>query len=120
MSIIDQFLVEIEQILKAKNGGKLQDYLVLEPPLPPLYNKIVSELRQIYPADKQDLLESKCEQILSVDDEGDAGSWTAFVSFLVQYFAFLRDVNVEQLLETHDMLKSLLKLVCTLRPLGVC
>jgi hypothetical protein len=107
---LDQFLGEIAQILRTKNSSKLQDYLVLEPPLPNLYNQLVSELRRSYAAPKQDQLEAKCKKALPEDDEGQfGGSWPAFISFIAQYFAFLRDVDVEQLVETHDMLKSLLK-----------
>ncbi|MCJ1284655.1 hypothetical protein MMC26_003990 [Xylographa opegraphella] len=114
MATIDQFLSEINQILRSKNGPKLCDYLVLEPPLPPLYNVIVNELRQNFPISKQDALEAQCRKRLPEYDEGDVGgSWRSFISFLVQYFVFLRDVNVEQLLETHDILKALLQ-SCTL------
>ena len=113
MATIDQFLTEIANILRTKDGPKLCDYLVLEPPLPPLYNIIVTELRAIYGPSKQNALESQCKKLLPEDDEGEAGgSWTAFISFLVQYFVFLRDVNVNHLLETYNMLKSLLKSVC--------
>ena len=109
---LDQFLNEISQILAAKDGPKLQDFLVLEPPLPPLYTSIVSELHKVFPIDKQTILEAKLKKSLPEDNEGDrGGSWTAFLSFLLQYFGFLRDVDVEQLVETHDMLKSLLTLV---------
>ena len=109
---IDQFLSEIAIILRERNGLKLQDYLVLEPPLPPLYTAIVTELRQSFPPARHDSLEEKCKKVLS-GDEGDTArdSWTAFISFMLQYFAFLRDVNVEHLVETHDALKSLLKSV---------
>ena len=118
MSTIDKFLSDINQILRSKNGLKLQNYLVLEPPLPPLYNVIVQELRQNFPANKQGALEAKCKKSLPEYDEGElGGSWTSFISFLVQYFVFLRDVNIEQLLETHDMLKSLLQFVLCLRSL---
>ena len=53
----------------------------------------------------------KCKSLLPDYDEDkeEGGAWTPFVSFLVQYFTFLRDVNAEQLVETHDALKGLLK-----------
>ena len=110
--IIDQFLTEIGIILREKNGKKLQEFLLIEPPLPQLYTVIVTELRQTFLFDRQAQLETKCSKTLPEDQEGsEGGSWTAFLSFLVQYFVFLRDVNVEQLVETHDMLKALLKSV---------
>ena len=110
-STIDQFLSEIAIILRERNGLKLQDYLILEPPLPPLYSTIVTELRQSFPPTRRDDLEEKCKRLLSEDEGDTGGSWTAFISFMLQYFAFLRDVNIEHLVETHDALKSLLKSV---------
>lgn len=107
---IDKFLGEIARILREKNGNQLQDFLLLEPPLPPLYNLIVTELRQSFPAGSQDALEAKCKSFLPESEEGDdGGSWLSFISFTLKYFAFLRDVDVNDLVETHDMLKGLLK-----------
>lgn len=107
----DKFLGEIGQILRFKDGTKLQDYLLIEPPLPPLYTVIVQELKRQYPKTAHDLLDKKCAIALPEYEDGSAagGSWTAFITFLVQYFGFIRDINPQQLVETHDMLKSLLK-----------
>lgn len=116
---LDQFLAEIAGIIKEKNGIRLQEYLIYEPPLPLLYNKIVSEIKQVYPPSGQKALENKCISFIPEYDEGeDGGSRTAFVMFMVKYFAFLRDVNTDNLIETHDMLKTLLKCVAysLLRP----
>lgn len=115
---IDKFLTEIAGILREKNATQLRDYMVLEPPLPPLYNQIVSELKTSYPVFNQAPLEAKCKEFIPEYEESEeGGSWTSFITFLLKYFTFLRDVNVEQLVETHDMLKSLLKfvLLCTVK-----
>lgn len=109
-----QFLQEIARILSTKDGPKLQAYLLLEPPLPPLYQVLVSELRQTYPPGTEERLEAQCKALLPEYDEEQeevGGAWTAFVAFLVQYLAFLRDVDAGQLVETHDLLKALLKYV---------
>lgn len=107
---IDKFLGEIIKILLAKDGAQLQDYLLIEPPLPALYNQIVAELKQVYPANSQTALENKVKSFIPERDEDDAnGSRLPFISFMVKYFSFLRDVNVDNLVETHDMLKALLK-----------
>ena len=107
---LDQFLGEIAGIIKDKQGVRLQEYLIYEPPLPPLYNNIVSEIRQFYPPNSQKALENKCISFIPEYEEGDeGGSRTAFVMFMVKYFSFLRDVNVDNLIETHDLLKALLK-----------
>lgn len=109
---LDQFLGEIAGIIKEKNGTQLQEYLIYEPPLPPLYNKIVSEIKQFYPTNSQKALENKCISFIPEYDEGDdGGSRTSFIMFMVKYFTFLRDVNVDNLIETHDLLKALLKYV---------
>ena len=108
----EKFLAEIARILREKNGVQLQDYMLLEPPLPPLYNQLVLELKQTYPVFNQARLEKRVLDFIPDYVEGeDGGSNASFISFLVKYFSFLRDVNVEQLVETHDMLKSLLKSV---------
>ena len=109
---VDKFLEEIAGIIKEKNGTRLQEYLIYEPPLPPLYNKIVSEIKQFYPPNSQKALENKCISFIpEYDEDDDGGSRTTFVIFMVKYFAFLRDVNVDNLIETHDLLKALLKYV---------
>lgn len=109
-----QFLHEIAQILHTKDGPNLQAYLLLEPPLPPLYQVLIAELQQAYPPGAEESLEARCKALLPEYDEEKeeaGGAWTAFVTFLVQYFAFLRDVDAGQLVETHDQLKGLLKYV---------
>ena len=108
---LNQFIQELAPILRNKDGLKLRTYLILEPPLPTLYTVLIGELRQRYPEyNPLDMLESQCKERLPEDDEGDeGGAWTAFITFLVQYFTFLRDVNVDQLVETYDKLRSLLK-----------
>ena len=110
--VLDEFLRGLPPILGTKDGAKLQQYLLIEPPLPERYNDLVNELRQFYPAGTNERLDQKCSGMLPEDQgEGTGGSWTAFISFLVQYFNFVRDVDPSQLVETLDMLKSLLKCV---------
>lgn len=107
---IDRFLGEIIRVVQDNNGGQLQDFLLIEPPLPPLYTQIVTELRQVYPTGSQHALESKCKSFIPEYVEGDdGGSRASFITFMVRYFAFLRDVDVNNLVQTHDMLKALLK-----------
>ena len=106
---LDQFLPGIAQILRTRDGPKLQDFLAIEPPLPPIYHTLANELRQSFPQDQSKALEQKCEASLPQSDGDQPGAWPAFVSFLVQYFLFLRDVNPEQLVETHEKLKALLR-----------
>lgn len=109
--MLDRFIGEIRQLLESKNGDELQRYLIIEPPFSESYSAIIDELRQRFPAGSQDRLEKKCESLLPEyeDDGSKGGSWPAFISFLVQYFNFVRDVDASKLVETHDMIKSLLR-----------
>lgn len=104
---LDQFLFEISKALRTRDGAKLQDVLVLEPPFAPIYQAVIAELRSSF--QKQELLDKKCETALPPDDGTSGGSWPAFISFLVQYLGFIRDVDVSQLVETHNQLRALLK-----------
>lgn len=107
---IDRFLGEIARIVKEKDGAGLQQYLVIEPPLPPLYGQIVMELKQTFPIFNEGALEKKCIEFIPDYEEGeDGGSRISFISFLVKYFVFLRDVDSNNLIQTHSMLKALLK-----------
>lgn len=111
---IDEFLEEVRGLLRDKNGIKLQDVMLLEPPLPPSYHRLVSELKQSFPEHSEDALLTKCASFLpeydaDYDEKDGGGSSPAFATFAVRYFAFLRDVDVDDLVETHDLLKNLLK-----------
>ena len=106
---LDLFLQEIAGTLRGKNGARLQDLLLLEPPFTPIYETLINELRQVFPQDRQDSLEQKLDRILPKEDGNTGWSWPSFVIFLVQYFAFIRDVDVSQLVQTHTDLKALLK-----------
>lgn len=115
-STIAQFLEEVRGLLREKNGIKLQDVMLLEPPLPPSYHLLISDLRQSFPRGSEEVLWGKCSSYLSeydVDhDERDGGGLSsAFATFALKYFEFLRDVDVDALVETHDMLRNLLKFV---------
>lgn len=109
-TVLDQFLAGIAELLKTRDGAKLQDYLQIEPPLPEIYAQMINELRQNYPASKDAELHRRCEGVVPRSKGG--SSWSAFPVFMKLYFAFLRDVNVENLLETYNLLKGLLKYVC--------
>lgn len=106
-TVLDQFLAGIGDLVKRRDGAKLQDFLQIEPPLPDIYRQMVNELRQRYPSEQDAELQRRCEGLVSRAKGG--SPWPAFPIFMKLYFAFLRDVNVDNLLETYDMLKGLLK-----------
>ncbi|KAL9577326.1 MAG: hypothetical protein Q9212_006435 [Teloschistes hypoglaucus] len=106
---IDKFLREIARIMHEKNGTQILNYLHYEPPWPPLYSQMITELKRVYPVSQHDRLEKKCTATLPTEERGDGGgSFTSFISFMLGYFVFIRDVDVSQLLETHNKLKALL------------
>lgn len=110
-NVLQQFMTAIAELVKNRDGAKLQDFLQLEPPLNETYQQMVAELRYDYPdtpAKNKELLR-RCEQLVPSSKHG--SSWSAFPLFIRMYFTFLRDVYVENLLETYEQLKALLKYV---------
>lgn len=105
--VLDRFLSSIADLVRQRDGAKLQDFLQLEPPLPDVYQQMADELRQQYPAPKDSELQRRCEGL--IPRSKGSSQWIAFPTFIKLYFTFLRDVNVENLLETYNMLKRLLK-----------
>lgn len=106
--ILDQFLRSITDLIQNRDGAKLQDFLQIEPPLSDIYQQMILELRQRYPSPQGDNeLLQRCEG-LAPRAKG-SSSWIAFPTFMKLYFSFLRDVNVDNLLETYNRLRGLLK-----------
>lgn len=106
--VLDEFLRSVAELIQTRDGAKLQDYLQLEPPLSDIYQRMIHELRQRYPGPQGDNeLLQRCENL--VPHTKGSSSWSAFPTFMKLYFAFIRDVNLENLLETYNLLKSLLK-----------
>ncbi|RDW58976.1 uncharacterized protein DSM5745_11182 [Aspergillus mulundensis] len=106
--VLDTFISSLSEIVRDRDGAKLQDFLQIEPPLPDVYTQMVDELRRKYPNEspKEAELLRRCEGLVPKSKGG--STWTAFPTFMKLYFCFLRDANVENLLETYDMLKVLL------------
>lgn len=107
--ILDQFIGSVSELIQERDGSKLQDFLQIEPPLSDIYQRMIEELRQRYPPGPQSdtELQQRCE-ILVPRTKG-SSSWSAFPTFMRLYFSFLRDVNVENLLDTYNLLRALLK-----------
>lgn len=106
--VLDQFLGSLQELVQKRDGAKVQDFLQLEPPLSDIYQRMISELRQNYaPGSKTDTeLLQRCEPLVP---RSKGGSWTAFPTFVKLYLIFLRDMNTDNLLETYNQLKALLK-----------
>ncbi|KAI9851611.1 MAG: hypothetical protein M1838_003205 [Thelocarpon superellum] len=109
---LDNFLSSVYKLLQSKDAVQLRRYLLVEPPLPDIYSMMITELRQAFPAPRAEALSRKCETLLpeNVDrrPEDEVGSpWPGFLTFMKEYLEYLREVNVENLLETHQLLSSL-------------
>lgn len=106
--VLDQFLSSLAELVENRDGAKLQDFLQIEPPLSDIYLRMIDELRQRYPPSLQQDSEllKRCEAVSRFKG---GSSWTAFPTFLKLYLTFLRDVNVDNLLDTYNLLKGLLK-----------
>lgn len=110
MAIIEEFLTAICGFLRAKDAVKLQDWLRVEPPLPDHYYKLGAELKASY--QDSDALERYIEKLLPENNNGKAEEgdvWPGFLAFIKAYLEFWRDVNFEDLLETHVQLSELAK-----------
>lgn len=111
---IDTFLSAISNFLRCRDAVQLRGYILVEPPLPEIYATLTAEVRQCFPPGRGDALERKCNDMLPEDlnrrpDDEIGTSWSAFITFMKLYFEYLRDVNVDNLLETHQLLSGLTK-----------
>ena len=126
-STLGRFLAEINRILNERDAARLMDYLVIEPPYSASYTEMITELRREYPrhgnaghrngdSELERLCERELRDVLSSDStvgssSGGGMGWSAFGKFLVQYFVFLREVDVRggHLLETYNLLSEVLQ-----------
>ncbi|KAI9782432.1 MAG: hypothetical protein M1816_001884 [Peltula sp. TS41687] len=108
---LEEFLKGIHDLLRSRNSRQLRNYMLVEPPLPEIYYKLTFELRRAYPGKSDQSLEQKYHELFPEEEDGDGGeaqgtAWPGFLAFLTEYLRYLRDVNVENLLETHDQLSG--------------
>jgi hypothetical protein len=112
MALVDEYLRSISKLLRAKDAAELQFYLRVEPD-PQLTNKffqLSQELKSSYR--DSDVLERHITKLLPENDEanGDEGDvWPGFLAFMKEFLEYWRDVNFEDLLETHSQLSGLTK-----------
>ncbi|KAI9733825.1 MAG: hypothetical protein M1818_007092 [Claussenomyces sp. TS43310] len=114
MAVVEQFLTSISSFLRARDATKLRDWLKVEPPLPDQYYELSRELQASYR--DSDALEGHIAKLVPENgngkaDEGDV--WPGFLAFMKEYLEFWRDVNFDDLLETHQQLSSLVNACIT-------
>ena len=110
MPILDEFLTSISKFLRTRDAIQLRLFLRVEPPLPDQFLQLSQELKASYR--DGDILERHIEKLIPYNDDGkaDVGDvWPAFLIFVKEYLEFWRDVNFDDLLETHSQLSNLAK-----------
>lgn len=110
MAVLEQFLASILSFLRNRDAASLRDWLKVEPPLPGQYYQLGRELQSSYR--DGDALEQYIAKLLPEDgnakaDVGDV--WPGFLAFIKEYLEFWRDVNFDDLLQTHQQLSDLVK-----------
>lgn len=115
-AIETQFCDAVNSALQARDGPRLQSILVLEPPFGPIYQELIQSLKSQYPRNNSHS-EEELENIIrngvpeieeGEDEEGrPVPGWGQMASFLAAWMGFIRDVNVDNLLETYERLSEL-------------
>jgi hypothetical protein len=114
MAIVDEYLKSVLDLLRAKNSVELQFYLRVEPDprLPDNFLRLSQELKASYR--NGDVLERHIAKLLPESDDAKADEgdvWPGFLAFIKEYLEYWRDVNFDDLLETHSQLSGLAKFV---------
>jgi hypothetical protein len=112
MPVIDDYLRGVSQLLRTKNSSELKLFLRVEPPLPDNFVQLSQELKTSYR--DSNILERKITKLIPENEDfnSDGGDvWPGFLAFMKEYLEYWRDVNFEDLLETHSQLSGLAKYV---------
>jgi hypothetical protein len=104
--------------IQAWNAHQISAIVIIEPPFPADHEELIQSLRNNYPEDDEDA-DGRLEQLIkrvvtetaeSEDADGrPVQSWSAMVTFLIEWMAFLRDVDPSNLLEVYQRLGDLLQ-----------
>jgi hypothetical protein len=110
---LDGVLQKISNALAAADGTKLSEILQIAPPFHRKYDYLVDDVMDAYPLevdkdwDQNDFLEDHIKAMVQETGRDDAGGWTTMVKFLAGWLAFLRDVDMENLLDFYEALSEL-------------
>ncbi len=104
MAKLDDFLSAIYAFLQAGDAAKLRLWLRVEPPLPVEYTQLAQEMKA-FNGD----LEAYIERLIPEED----GVWPGALAFIREYLEFWRDVNFNNLVETHTQLSVLVNACIT-------
>lgn len=110
MSLVAQFLTQINKYVRLQQGDSLRAWLQVEPNSAKTYFDMAAELRAKFNTPSS--LEAVIETHLPIDDDvpdGKATAWPSFQSFMKDYLTLWRDINYDDLLGTHELLTALVK-----------
>lgn len=110
MSLVTQFLSQIQQQVRNQQGDQLRSWLQVEPESPKQYHDLANELRARF--SRQDAIDKVVEDALPQQDdlpEGQATAWPGLLAFVKDYLTYWRDVNFADLLGAHQLLSGLVK-----------
>jgi hypothetical protein len=108
MAILDGYLTSISDFLRTKDTAQLKQFLRVEPPVPEDFYQLGQELKTSWSDNKK--LEKHIENLVlqSADDTSDeGGAWPGFLNFMREYLIYWRDVNFDDLVDTHQRLSDL-------------
>lgn len=106
----------VNAAIAARNAVELQAIVLLEPPFPPAHQELIGSLQRKYP-ENDNASEHRLAQLVkrvvtetaeSQDEEGrPVQSWSAMVTFIVRWMTFLRDMDVDNLVQLFQLLSDL-------------
>jgi hypothetical protein len=109
MAVLELFLSSILKFVRAQDATSLQDYLRVEPPLPDNYAQMAKELQRFQNTTQIETFVTTSLPEKPANSGGDGDVWPGFIAFMVDYLDFWRNVNFEDLLNTHAQLNQLVK-----------
>ncbi|KKY17746.1 putative pci domain-containing protein [Phaeomoniella chlamydospora] len=105
--MLEEFLNAVRAPVRQKDAEQLRNILLVEPPLPPIYDEVVRVLRARYPKGNDGELSALCENLAPPHPEG-GSSWSAFGEVVRRYLVFLRDFDQNNYLNIYNTLHALL------------
>lgn len=108
MSLVAQFLGQINQQVRAQQGDALASWLQVAPESDRQYHELAAELRRQHPQPSH--LDAAIDRHLPEDDDdAHVSPWSGFRAFMRDYLVFWRDVDYNDLVAAHELLNTLVK-----------
>lgn len=113
-SALLQFLSIIDGLIAGRNGDQLSQFIVIEPDpqgnFPQDYASLIQSIRSGFPPNSDDALEKLCSIHLPTARKGaDEIPWNEFVRFIVGYLRYLTLADVQNLLQTFNLVSDLVQ-----------